>query len=428
MKVAAEHTISWYRRSLAAYFFLFHTALAAAVAGAVRFFDRVLTSGADFAILVVILGMASIWTWVYHRWLIPPMKEMVRGLTAVTDEIDVSTRVGYRSFHELGRISHGINRMIKGFYGILLKVRDHSRDISAGIAEMVELSSQSADWSHKISVAMDQFVAALSKQTELARLSGKTAQETAAAARVADGRASESARAAERARRELDKGLRAVAEIRRQIPQTVTAVHDTAAAVEQLGQLSKRVEEIAGWIGHIASQTHLLALNAGIEAARAGEAGRGFAVVAQEVQKLAAETQGAVQQIGGLIDNIREQVEISVARTRRSQSLVDEQEALIHTVATAFDDIADSTADVDRSLTAVAEAYRVMAQGNDTVIHAVDDVVQNAEHLSAAIHEVYSAVQQQTATATAIAAEARRAQERARHLEYEAIRWKGLGG
>ncbi|QSI75460.1 methyl-accepting chemotaxis protein [Niveibacterium microcysteis] len=81
--------------------------------------------------------------------------------------------------------------------------------------------------------------------------------------------------------------------------------------VELTETISKRatdVEQILGEIGAIAKQTNLLALNAAIEAARAGEAGRGFAVVADEVRDLSARTSSFSQQIGGLMQSMRDGV------------------------------------------------------------------------------------------------------------------------
>ena len=50
-------------------------------------------------------------------------------------------------------------------------------------------------------------------------------------------------------------------------------------------------------INKIASNIHMISLNASIEAARAGEAGRGFAVVADAIRTLAGETQEATSKV-----------------------------------------------------------------------------------------------------------------------------------
>lgn len=75
-------------------------------------------------------------------------------------------------------------------------------------------------------------------------------------------------------------------------------------------QLLTRIDEMAGQILDITSQTNLLSLNASIEAARAGESGKGFAVVAGEIGKLADSSSATVAEIQGICNETKANISI----------------------------------------------------------------------------------------------------------------------
>ncbi|MCB1890226.1 MAG: hypothetical protein KDH20_21660 [Rhodocyclaceae bacterium] len=89
---------------------------------------------------------------------------------------------------------------------------------------------------------------------------------------------------------------------------------------DSISHRAEGVESILGDISSIAKQTNLLALNAAIEAARAGEAGRGFAVVADEVRDLSARTSQFSQQIGTVMEGMRDSVEQTQSAIARMAS------------------------------------------------------------------------------------------------------------
>ncbi len=79
-----------------------------------------------------------------------------------------------------------------------------------------------------------------------------------------------------------------------------------SAKIDELVELTNKVNEIVNSVGAIAEQTNLLSLNASIEAARAGENGKGFAVVASEIRKLSDNTKKSLEGMSSFMANIKE--------------------------------------------------------------------------------------------------------------------------
>ncbi len=113
-------------------------------------------------------------------------------------------------------------------------------------------------------------------------------------------------------------------EVRATFDEMTQSYENFKNAVDQISDYMKKI------IG-IATQTHLLALNASIEAARAGAAGKGFAVVATEVRELADEIKVMISQVNASIDaagqeseKLTESMANSIAAMDRSLREVDE--------------------------------------------------------------------------------------------------------
>ncbi|KAA6174837.1 methyl-accepting chemotaxis protein [Pseudomonas veronii] len=143
--------------------------------------------------------------------------------------------------------------------------------------------------------------------------------------------------------------------------------------VMQLSGFTEQLQQMAKFVGDIASQTNLLALNAAIEAARAGEAGRGFAVVADEVRKLSSMSGETGRKISETVITVN----AAIARTVQMSRHHAEQDTV-------------TLADSERVVSQVIEHFRATAQ---TLVRNSHDLQQQSTGVADEIAEVLVALQ-----------------------------------
>ena len=158
--------------------------------------------------------------------------------------------------------------------------------------------------------------------------------------------------------------------------EAVGSAQAASGSVDKLTGYSVAIGTVSRLITAIAEQTKLLALNATIESARAGEAGKGFAVVASEVKDLAERTGKATQEIATTIDNIQAGTAEAAAAIGEIVDRIRDMEAQQTTIAGAVEQ-------QSATAKAMAEASSVLASSASTSTSAVGGVQDAAASLAA---------------------------------------------
>ena len=214
--------------------------------------------------------------------------------------------------------------------------------------------------------------------------------------------------ATEEANQESQKGLESITSTINVIEQLSTELESSRQVIDKLSQNSQRIEGILDVIGSISEQTNLLALNAAIEAARAGEAGRGFAVVADEVRSLATKTRESTDEIQGMISQLQSTAGNAVEMMANGEKLSqdcrskanDTGEVLqsissmlgvvtdnSHQIATAVDQQAGVTVEVNRNVSNIRALAEDTLQDSRSSVQRTDELVNNLDTLQRLIKQ-----------------------------------------
>lgn len=179
----------------------------------------------------------------------------------------------------------------------------------------------------------------------------------------------------------IDEIARSAQEAAQIAGSAVTVAEEAASTIQKLGASSEEIGQVVRLISTIAGQTNLLALNATIEAARAGDAGKGFAVVASEVKDLASATGKATGEITEKVEAIQADVHAAVAAVERISAIIEQISSCQTVIASAVEEQSATTSAIGQTLRAVADG------GNDVAV--------SIGHLSAATGETTNAASEQ---------------------------------
>ncbi len=248
-------------------------------------------------------------------------------------------------------------------------------EIDQAVPALAQIADSSADISARAQALTHSSDEAHQATQELAAAAGQIDQEAAQTGTLTESVVEASRRGRERVR-SSDAGLESIRH----------AVTGSAQALEQLNERVGQIHEVVQLIEEVASETHLLSLNAAIIAAQAGDEGRGFAIVAGEVRGLAHRVTTRTQEISDLIQSVESSTGEAWNAMADTREAVNEGSELWRGAGVVLDEIAQAAQESGERVAEILRAIRTQGSATKHMDELMSGVSADVKAIAHAVH------------------------------------------
>jgi methyl-accepting chemotaxis protein len=287
------------------------------------------------------------------------MAEVARGNLSARVSVDGQEQGADDPLIVLGQ---QLNETTASLQRMIVQIRDAANNLNSAAVEIQAATTQQASGASEQSAAISQTTTTVDEVKVIAEQASARAQEVADASQITV-----------QVSRSGQKAVRDTIESMEQIKERVEGIAENILA---LSEQTQQIGEIIATVNDLASQSNILALNASIEAARAGEHGKGFAVVAVEVRNLAEQSKQATAQIKTILSEIQKATNATVMATEEGTKKVDTGVALASQTQQAIEQLSGVINESAQAATQMVAGGRQQVSGIEQIALAMRNINQ----------------------------------------------------